>query len=226
MGESSGALVKMKIIGYSDKGFQSKVDELTVQINPATLKRKGGISYSSRRSMGVGGRSKKFNHAKPSATNFDFLFDETGVVDLPTKTISQTLTLFEKIVYNVNSETHEPNYVAISWGGFLYKGRTESFSYEYTMFRPDGSPLRVKVNLAIDDYVDTATEAKQQGLQSPDMTRKIMLTAGDSIPMRCMEIYGDAAYCVEIARINNLSDFRSVAPGTILVFPPLQGRIF
>jgi nucleoid-associated protein YgaU len=222
MSSSSGALAKMKIVGYSDKDFQSEVAQLTVQINPATLKRSASIGYHEGQSMGVGGQDKKFDKIKPSSVSFEFVVDETGVVDLPTKTIGQTLTLLEKIAYKVNSETHEPGYVAISWGSFLYKGRTKSLDYEYTLFRPDGSPVRAKVTLAMDLYLDAATDAKQQGLQSPDMTRTITLTAGDSLPLRCLEIYGDAAYCTNIARINNLSSFRSIAPGTALVFPPLK----
>ena len=45
---------------------------------------------------------------------------------------------------------------------------------------------------------------------------------GDSLPLMCHRIYGDARYYLEVARTNALVDFRSLRPGTELLFPPLE----
>jgi nucleoid-associated protein YgaU len=41
------------------------------------------------------------------------------------------------------------------------------------------------------------------------------------LPLLCNRIYNDPSYYREVARINNLSNFRNLEPGLILRFPPL-----
>jgi nucleoid-associated protein YgaU len=46
--------------------------------------------------------------------------------------------------------------------------------------------------------------------------------AGDTLPLMCYMIYGDPKYYLAVAAANNLSNFRSLLPGTDIVFPPLE----
>ncbi len=217
----SGELVKMKVTGYSDNTFSSEVDHLEVQINPASLKYQKGISYSENKTMGTQTPAKEFDKAKATNLSFDCLFDETGVLPLEGGIIG-VINHLEQVAYTINGEIHRPNFVVVSWGSFIFKGQLSSVSYDYSLFRPDGSPLRVKVSISIEGYMDPLTERKKAGLKSPDLTRFLSLRAGENIPLLCARIYGDASYCTDIARINRLKGFRDVKPGTKLIFPPLQ----
>ena len=44
---------------------------------------------------------------------------------------------------------------------------------------------------------------------------------GDTLPLLCDRIYSDPSYYPDVARFNNLSDFRRLQPGQRLHFPPL-----
>lgn len=238
MNDKSDTPVKLTIIGYGNKEFTDRIDEISVQINPSTLTYSKGISYSGGENSGTSVPAKNFDAAKPTSLNFDFIFDETGVIplqipsDVPGKdttptTIIETVNLFEKVAYSIDNETHRPNYLIVNWGSFVFKGQLDSVNYEYSLFRQNGSPLRVKISTTIEGYMDPLTEARTVGRNSPDLTRRITIRAGESIPMWCMKIYGDATYCYDIAIVNGLSGFRNVEPGTELTFPPLQrdGRL-
>lgn len=218
--------MKLKIIGYSNNTFSVEVGTFEVQINPASLKHEKGLKYSGGETTGTQISAQNFDKAKSSNLNFEFILDETGILPLKKNRLNSSLDKvinhLEKIVYTINGETHRPNYLIVSWGSFLFKGQLSSLNYDYTLFRPDGSPLRVKANISIEGYMDPLTERKKAGLKSPDLTRIITIAAGENIPLLCMRIYGDASYCTDIAKINNLTGFRDIKPGTELVFPPLQ----
>jgi nucleoid-associated protein YgaU len=54
------------------------------------------------------------------------------------------------------------------------------------------------------------------------MTHVRLVKEGDTLPALTREIYGDYRYYLEVARVNQLDDFRSLEPGTRLFFPPLD----
>lgn len=216
-----GELIKMKIIGFKEGKFQTKRNELDLQINPASLKYTMGISYSKDKRMGVSGKEIKFDSYDDSTLTFDILLDDTGVIPMKRKSIVDTINFLEEVLYNLDGDTHDPNYLHVNWGSFSYKGRVSSLSYDYTMFRPDGSPLRVKISVTLTGYMNKLYESQIVNRRSPDLSRLIVLKSGESVAFWCNEIYGDGSYCMEVARYNNLPDFRNVPAGTELLFPPL-----
>ena len=50
----------------------------------------------------------------------------------------------------------------------------------------------------------------------------IEVKAGDNLPAMCRDIYGDASYYLQVAEINELTDFRNLSPGAKLLFPRLE----
>ncbi|MDR3061995.1 MAG: hypothetical protein LBU57_07775 [Dysgonamonadaceae bacterium] len=214
------ALVKMKIKGFKDGKFKTLSKEIELQVNPSTLKYTKGVSYTKDKRIGSLGNNKKFDVYAGSNLTFDFIFDSTGVI--PSKQgIIEMIDLFEEVAYNLDGDVHEPNYLYVNWGCFLYKGRMSSLSYDYSLFSPNGTPLRVKISVTITGYMDKLSQTLKMNLCSPDLSRIITLKSGESIPFWCNEIYGDPSYCRDVARYNGLSGFRYVKPGTQLMFPPL-----
>jgi len=41
------------------------------------------------------------------------------------------------------------------------------------------------------------------------------------LPLMCQTIYDSPAYYLQVARFNNLVDFRNLEPGTEIIFPPV-----
>lgn len=220
-----GELIKMQIIAFADKDFSHAIKGQTIklQINPTSLKCSIGLSYSNDKSVGKSDTEINYERSNGSTLSFDFIFDDTGIIPIPQKqSLVEMINHLETIVYKINSETHEPNYLQINWGSFLFKGRMSSLIYDYTLFRPDGSPLRVKVSMTIKGYMSKLKESKMVGRQSSDLSRVVTLKSGENIPLLCKQIYGDSSYCFDVADYNNLADFRNVQIGTQLMFPPLS----
>ncbi|MCD8079074.1 MAG: hypothetical protein LUF04_01265 [Bacteroides sp.] len=208
------SLVKLQILGYADELFSKRVAKFNVQINPDSLKLDRSINYTDTQASGEP-QKQKFGNLPSSTLSFDLIFDDTGFVDHIQGNINDRIGRLEKAIYSINGETHEPNYTLLVWGDFVFKGRLSSLNYDYSVFKPDGAPLRVKISLTFVGHKEGSEK------KSPDLSRIIVLKAGESIPWLCQKYYNDPSYCVEIARINRLKGFRDVSPGTRLLFPPL-----
>lgn len=228
---SAGSKIQFKISPCTvDVSGKMTVDTGTVfesMLNPSSYSHARSIAYNKKKVLGQMGSDTKFCGIEPEKVNFDFLIDGTGVVKqlnagnepLDVKTQVKQLT---DVVYTYDGNNHEPNHVRILWGRLIFFGRLESMSLEYTLFKPNGVPLRAKVKLAFAGFMSKEEEALRANKSSPDLSHLIEVRAGDTLPMLCYRVYKDSSYYLEIAEINNLSNFRELKPGSKLHFPPLR----
>lgn len=218
------SLIKMKILAYANQEMTKAApdSDYTLQVNPASIKYGKEIQMTSQGPIGGQYRAPKYAKHKEVSLSFDTIFDATGVISEMKGGINKQIQALEDVVYNINGSIHRPNYLKISWGSTIFKGVLNSLNYEHTLFAPDGSPLRVKISFSLTGFLDKKQSAKLENKSSPDLSHIIVLKAGDTLASLCNEIYGDPSYCVDIAKCNGLTNFRNIAPGTKLMFPPLQ----
>lgn len=225
----SGSLEKMTVIAYQKSNFTSEVGRFTVFINPEKYSHTYKICWNDVQAQGSPGGSPNFNKVPSDSVKFELVFDGTGVVasKLPgvlpftDDGIVAQIDAFKKLVFNYNGNIHSPNFLKLSWGTLLFKCRLQSLSISYTLFKPDGTPLRARADATFIGYNDEVELALQAKKSSPDLTHIVTVKAGETLPLLCYRIYGTSAVYVQVARANGLADFRALTTGTQLVFPPL-----
>jgi nucleoid-associated protein YgaU len=94
----------------------------------------------------------------------------------------------------------------------------------YTLFKPDGTPLRATAKASFTEFTNKVKLAKEETKSSPDLSHVRIVKAGDTLPLLCDEIYGSSDYCPQVAHSNNLAGFRNIQEGTLLIFPPLAAE--
>lgn len=223
-GISAGTLTPMKITAYSDAKFSSKAGEYTVLINPEKISYTYNVNHSKQTVPGTGANTLKFNGVEPEKVSFDIWFDTTGVIPNSTGDVYDQIEAFRKITYDYQGSIHKPNYVQLSWGTFIFKGVLTSLSVVYSLFSPQGEALRAKASVAFEETRDPDTIVKEDGQNSPDMTHLVTVQEGDTLPLMCFKIYGDAALYTEVARVNGLDHFTTLSPGMRIEFPPIQNN--
>ena len=75
------------------------------------------------------------------------------------------------------------------------------------------------------NFTDNSDDKTRQAIaqdQSPDLTHICLIKVGDTLPNLCYQIYGDPNYYLEVARANQIDNFRNLTPGTKIFFPPLE----
>ena len=228
-GLSLGLKKKLKITACTvdDGKMTPGTDTYEVMINPANLSLTHAVCYNQTASPGAIGSDSKFCKNPPDKVNFEIVIDGTGVVNLPipgigSDDVKTQIKALKAIAFDYDGDNHEPNVVQLLWGSFIFYGRLDSLAIDYTLFKPCGDPLRAKVKLAFFGFLSKEEAAKKKDDQSPDMTHFIEVKGSDTLPALCRKIYGDGAYYLDVARINNLVNFRHIRPGTRLRFPPLR----
>jgi hypothetical protein len=198
-----------------------------VMLNPSGYSHQHSISYNKKKTLGQLGSDAKFSAVNPEKVSFDIVIDGTGVVrpENPGQQLPDVKTQIQQlndIVYKYDGNVHEPNHVRLLWGSFIFFGRLESMAVEYTLFKPSGDPLRAKVKLAFVGFMSKEEEVLRANRSSADLTHHVVVKAGDTLPLLCYRIYRDSAYYLEVARVNDIIDFRNLKPGATLHFPPLR----
>ena len=225
-------LKKLEIIAYNDKGFSSKTgNTFTVMVNPGNYDENKQIEYDEKKAID-GGNMPAYKGYKDEDLKFEFTLDTTGVLidwmNVPSanelKPLSETIKKLETTVYTYVGDTHEPPYLSVAWGTLNYKGRLKSMNVNYQLFDTEGEPLRAKITLNMLKYIDEATQNRLKNKSSPDLSHLVTIKDGDTLPALCQRIYRSAAYCAEVARVNGLTGFRHLTPGTKLLFPPLSNN--
>jgi hypothetical protein len=226
---STGSKKKLKLSPCTvDDSGNVTVDagsSFEVMLNPSSYSHSYSIGYNNKEAIGQLGSDAKFSGIKPEKVGFDIVIDGTGVVESPDSASSDVKDQVKEltdIVYKYDGSNHEPNHVRVLWGNLIFFGRLESMSVEYTLFKPGGEPLRAKIKLSFSGFMSKEEEALRASRSSPDLSHLIEFKAGDTLPLLCYRIYKDCSYYLEVARVNNITNFRDIKPGSKLHFPPLR----
>lgn len=194
-------------------------------INPAEIKHSTGISYDTTKTLGEANASPKFSAVDDDKLNFALVLDGTGVVPGASRTpvsVTSHVAQLNKVVYQYVGTRHEPPHVRLIWGSLIFFGRLASMATQYTLFKPSGEPLRAKVDLGFVGAMSKKESELVSNRSSPDLSHRVLVREGDTLPLLCHRIYGDPGYYLDVAAFNGLADFRRLVPGHQLHFPPLE----
>ncbi|MDC8760334.1 CIS tube protein [Janthinobacterium fluminis] len=196
-----------------------------VLINPSGYQHELNVKYNKCLTLGQSGSHIQFNAAHSEQIKLpQLVFDGTGVVALyGMKSVATLIKELLTLVYYVNGTSHEPNLVRFQWGaGMMFIGRVTKIDIDYTLFKPNGNPLRAKVTLHVLSDMSVQEILLRANKSSPDLSHLVEVRAGDTLPLLCNRIYRDPGYYMAVARFNGLVNFRDLKPGTQLRFPPLS----
>lgn len=225
-------LKKLEIIAYKDNKFSSKTgSSFTMMVNPSNYEENKIIEYDDKKAID-GGNTPAYKGYKDEDIKFEFSLDTTGVLidwmgkptDEELRPLSETIAVLETTVYTYVGDTHEPPYLTIAWGTLNYKGRLRRMNINYQLFNSAGEPLRAKITLSLVKYIDETTQKNLKNKSSPDLSHLVTVKDGDTLPALCQRIYKSEVYCAEVARVNGLTGFRYLPPGSQLLFPPLENN--
>ncbi|MEN2399219.1 hypothetical protein GKZ90_0005490 [Flavobacterium sp. MC2016-06] len=219
------SLELMKITGYTDEEFQNKFsgNPYSFMINPDTIKLQKSIEYNEQQAPATSSASQKYKSTPSNKLSLEMVIDCTGIVDAKRVDMAKEITALETIIYTYNGKIHRPNFVKVQWGqNITFNGVLESIDISYTLFKPDGSPLRAKISLSFSQYISSKTVTMTDAPESPDLTHIVNVTEGMSLPQLCLKVWDDDSYYIQVAQYNKLNKFRNLNGIDKLIFPPLN----
>ena len=204
-------------------------DTFKVMFNPESYSLKYENVYQSNYYQGINtsGKSAKYSHSKPQNLSLKLILDNTGVTDsIPSlglkKDVYKQVNRFLKLTTNMDGKIHEPKFLKIAWGNLIFDCRLESVDVKYTLFNRSGKPIRAELDTVFISDIEDAKRIKQEKKSSPDLSHSRTIKGGDKLPLIAQENYGDPAYYIQLARVNNLNNFRKLKTGTTINLPPIE----
>jgi hypothetical protein len=117
----------------------------------------------------------------------------------------------------IDEKLHRPPICVFEWGSFKFCGYAEYLKINYSMFASSGKPIRATADIRIRSNADLKIP-----LQSPDRTKRHVVSQETPLYMVSYEAYNDCSQWRHIAKANELSNPRRLRAGTILKIPPLE----
>lgn len=231
-------LAKLTIEAYDNENLTGKAkNKFVAQINPESYSQSHSIADT-----GEGKRKKKkgkalpqneaYKHTSPEQVKFKLIFDGTGAIPNSTKdTVFQKIDSLKDTCYYYNGKIHRPSYLKLKWANNFNRVKTgskyftcqlSSMELSYKMFTPDGIPLRAEADLTFKEFRNSQTIVKAAAPSSPDLTHVRIIRQGDRLPLMCYEIYNDSSLYLQVAKANDITNFRHIQPGQEIFFPPLK----
>jgi contractile injection system tube protein len=220
-------LEKLKILAFKDvERSGTPLLEFEAMFNPTSYSESYAIQWARQQGINSTGAELRYTCSPPGELSLDLVLDGTGVDEIgllaPTrKTVRERIDQLLKVTRQYNGEIHQTNYLIVQWGKLDFSCCLSSLTINYTRFDREGNPLRAELKVSFVSDASAQTLVKQKQPSSPDLTHARIVKSGDTLPLLTKAIYGSSARYLDVARYNDLDDFRVLTPGREIVFPPL-----
>jgi nucleoid-associated protein YgaU len=120
----------------------------------------------------------------------------------------------------IDPSLHAPPVCMFVWGKLEFVGVLERADQSFTLFLPNGIPVRAALDVSFKEFFDGK---KQAGLlESADFAKRYTVQRGDTLSSIAGVEYGDHALWRLIAEENGLDDPLALQPGQVLVIPAVR----
>lgn len=120
----------------------------------------------------------------------------------------------------ISANTPSPPWVVFGWGTFTsFVAVVKQVQAQYTMFRPDGTPIRATCSVTLEEVPTTPPPRQNPTSGGLSTHRTHVVVAGDTLPSVAQREYGDPNGWRTLARANGIDDPMRLVPGTHLAVP-------
>jgi nucleoid-associated protein YgaU len=164
----------------------------------------------------------EFSGAQPRTLSLEIFLDATDTHSRDVLTrVEALLTCCVPTKASIAAKAPSPPWVKFSWGQFQtvsFFSYVSQISATYTLFDPDGTPLRANCSLTLNE-ISGSTPGQNPTSGGLSATKVHRIAAGDSLELLAFQEYGDPTAWRVIAEANNIDDPVRLRPGTQVLLP-------
>lgn len=224
MGESatSSDLQKAYIQVLDAQGKVKEDGEIPVCFNPGEYSMDKSNEFANINIPGLESPLLQFVRGGLETLTMDLFFD-TYTDEKPEKEKRDVRDYTDRIVnlLKIDSDLNAPPVLKFVWGSLDFTCVLSKVNKKFTMFRPDGKPVRATLSVTFNEF-KTEKSTKEKPLQSRDRTKHRILKEGDSLWLIAAEEYGDPAMWRDIAIVNKIDNPRILETGSGISIPPVE----
>jgi nucleoid-associated protein YgaU len=214
------------------------VARMDVQFNPTEYSTSKGAQIAEIAIPGIDSPILQFIRGTNEQVTLELFFDTTDSgMAAGARRVTELTDQFYALV-KMSGEEHAPPRCRFGWGdsfpGLVHQsgaviGKRKTFQcivetiqQKFTLFSPQGVPLRARLTLTLREYKTLEQQLKTLNLQTADHTRVHVVQRGETLPYIAYVAYKNAGQWRVIAEANDLRDVRHLTPGMVLQLPPIR----
>ncbi len=218
-----GKLLKaaLVVVAQDVQGGVRKLQRLEFPINPESVTLTDKAAPVRTPSTGSGPPEKQGAAKEPRQIRFTAIFDTYE----DRKDVRKEYVHKLQELARPQKELHVTPTLLFTWGNLTTDSESqfpcdlEQFDVTYTMFLPDGTPVRCNVDIVLREVTSPDEAAKEN--QSPDHAKLHVVRRGDTLQDIAYREYDDPGEWRRIADANSIDDPMNLEPGTRLLVPPI-----
>jgi hypothetical protein len=210
---------------------------ISVNFNPTEYTLNKGAQIAEVTIPGLDSPILQFVRGQTETLSLDLFFDttESGMDDAATSVTTLTDQFYQLV--KIDGTTHAPPICFFSWGAEFpgqrfysstgsqqrhgFKCVVESVRQRFTLFSPQGVPLRATLTVSLKEYKTLSEQIAQLNKRSGDQTQSHVVQTGETLSQISATVYDDPTQWRAIATANNLANPLDLIPGAILQIPAL-----
>lgn len=195
-------------------------ERIDVLFNPEEYTVNKDNNFASQAIPGLSGPLLQFVHGNMRTLEMELFFD---TYDTPEASKQDVRSLTNKItgLLAINPDLHAPPVLQIAWSSLQFRGVLARASQKFIMFADDGTPVRARVNVTFNEFIDAEREAREISRQTADFSKVYVVSQGETLSGIAARVYESPLLWRPIAVANGIDDPRSVETGQSLLIPAL-----
>jgi LysM repeat protein len=198
-------------------------ETINVMFNPEEYTLNKDNNFASQSVPGRSGPVLQFVYGNMRTLEMELLFDtylphvnSTGPIRDVREETQRIVRLTE-----IDSNLHAPPVLRVSWASLQFRCVLARVSQKFIMFLPDGRPVRAKLTVTFNEFIDFDREAKEVNRQTANFTKVHVVAQGETLSGIAGRLYENPRAWRAIAIINGIDDPRALAIGQRLKIPAL-----
>jgi hypothetical protein len=202
-------------------------ENIYVMFNPTEYSLNQDNNFASLGIPGLSAPLLQFVHGNSRMLSMQLFFDTYEANTFGSRTVNaagdDVRGQVRKVVglLEIEPATHAPPVVEFHWSSLHFTGVVTRAAQKYTMFLPNGTPVRATVDVTFQEYVNADLEDTRVRRETADYSKRHLVVRGETLASIAALHYGDPAQWRPIAARNRIDDPRRLDPGRLLAIPRL-----
>lgn len=213
-------------------------ETIDVLFNPTELSFEKSVKHARIDIPGLDTPLLQFIRGEPEKLSLELFFDttESGAASGATSVTALTDRIYE--LTKIEPDRHAPPVCEFCWNSKFpgadtssaignqkrnsFKCVVEKVSQAFTLFSPQGVPLRATLDVTLTEYKTLEEQVQQLNRNSPDRSQVYVFEQSDTLSSIAGQHYSRVTEWRRIADENGIDDPRRIDPGLVLTLPPVQ----
>lgn len=203
-------LVKARII------VEHTGQQIDVMFNPEEYSLNKDNNFASQAIPGLSSPLLQFVHGNLRTLEMELLFDTYE----QKRDVREETTKVTRLL-DIDPVLHAPPALRFVWASLQLRCVLARANQKFILFLPDGRPVRARVTVTFNEFIDADRESKEVNRQTADFSKVYVVNEGDTLSGIAARFYENPQMWRPIAVMNDIDDPRSIAPGQPLRIPSL-----